>query len=93
MRQIAVVFCLICCILVPRSVLADEFRPALLEITETGQGWYSVLWKVPLQNGRALEISPVLPAHFEQIGPASTRVFQGSAIEESTWRAESGSQS
>ena len=91
MRQIAVTFGLIFCILVPRNAPADEFRPALLEITETGEGWYSVLWKVPLQNGRALAISPVLPANFEQIGPASTRLFQGSAIEESTWRVESGS--
>ena len=91
MRQIAATLCLICCILVPRSGIADEFRPALLEITETEQGWYSVLWKVPLQNGRAVAISPVLPKDFAQLGPASTRIFQGSAIEESTWRVESGS--
>ncbi len=71
--------------------MADEFRPALLEITETEQGWYSVIWKVPLQNGRPLAISPRLPEHFEQIGPTSTRIFQGSAIEETTWNVESGS--
>jgi hypothetical protein len=86
MKKIAFAFSLICSILVPRSALADEFRPALLEITVTGQGWYSVLWKVPLQNGRAPAISLVLPAHFVRIGPASKRTFQGSAIEESTWR-------
>jgi hypothetical protein len=73
------------------TVVADEFRPALLEITETERGWYSVMWKVPLQNGRPLKISPVLPEHFEQIGPASTRISQGSSIEESTWSVESGS--
>ncbi len=91
MKQITVAWCLICCILASPSVVADEFRPALLEITETEQGWYSVIWKVPLQNGRPLAISPVLPERFEQMGPASTRTFQGSAIEESTWKVESGS--
>jgi len=91
LKQITVALCLICCILASPSVVADEFRPALLEITETEQGWYSTIWKVPLQNGRPLVISPVLPEHFEQMGPASTRTFQGSAIEESTWKVESGS--
>jgi len=90
-RSIIVSFCLLCCILATSKVVADEFRPALLEITETEQGWYSVLWKVPLQNARPLAISPRLPAHFVQIGPTSTRAFQGSGIEESTWSAESGS--
>jgi hypothetical protein len=71
--------------------VADEFRPALLEITETGQGWYSVTWKVPLQNGRPLRISPMLPEQFRQMGPTSTRIYQNSTIEESTWKVESGS--
>jgi hypothetical protein len=71
--------------------MADEFRPALLEITETEQAWYSVTWKVPLQNGRPLRISPLFPERFKQMGPTSTRIYQGSAIEESTWSAESGS--
>ena len=91
MRHGALVLCLICCVLSAQTVVADEFRPALLEITETEQGWYLVMWKVPLQNGRTLAISPVLPEHFKQMGPASTRIFQGSAIEESTWKVESGS--
>jgi len=70
---------------------ADEFRPALLEITESEPGWYSVLWKVPLQNGRALDMSPVFPEHIQQMGPASARVVQGANIEQSTWTSESGS--
>ena len=91
MRQCALAFYLICCVLATPTVVADEFRPALLEITETERGWYLVMWKVPLQNGRPLTISPKLPEHFEQIGPASMRVSQGSSIEESTWSVESGS--
>ena len=72
-------------------VFADEFRPALLEITETEPGWYSITWKVPLDNGRPLDISPRFPSHMERMGPASTRTFQGSAVEESLW--SSGSES
>ncbi len=91
MKTFTLPLLLICCMLATPTVVADEFRPALLEITETQPGWYSVLWKVPLQNGQPLAISSKMPAHFEQMGPASTRVFQGSAIEETTWRTETGS--
>ncbi len=71
--------------------MADEFRPALLEITESEPGWYAVLWKVPLQNGRALDMSPTFPEHMKRMGPVSARVVQGSNIEQSTWMSESGS--
>lgn len=91
MKSIGLASLLFWCLLAPPAVLADEFRPALLEITETDPGWYSVRWKVPLQSGNPLPISPKLPGHFEQLGPTSMRVFQGSGIEESTWRVESGS--
>ncbi len=91
MKQIALTLCLVCCMLASRGAVADEFRPALLQVTETEQGWYSITWKVPLKNGRALAIVPSLPEHFKQMGPASRRVFQGSSIEESTWSVETGS--
>ena len=70
---------------------ADEFRPALLEIAESEPGWYAVLWKVPLQNGRALDMAPTFPEHMKRMGPVSARVVQGSNIEQSTWTSESGS--
>jgi len=91
MRHSALILCFIYCLLASPNVTADEFRPALLQVTETEQGWYSVIWKVPMQNGRVLAIAPVLPESFKRIGPASARVFQGSVIEESTWNVESGS--
>ena len=78
-------------VLAATTAVADEFKPALLEITETEPGWYAVTWKVPLQNGRPLSLSPSLPDNLEQMGPASGRVMQGSNVEQSTWRATSGS--
>ena len=82
---------LLWCLYQSSAAIADEFRPALLEITETGQGWYSVMWKVPLQNGRPLRISPKFPEPFVQIGPASTRIIRGDSIEESVWSTDTGS--
>ena len=73
------------------ATLADEFRPALLEITESEPGRYAVLWKVPLQNGQTLDLSPTFPPHIKQMGPASARVVQGDSIEQSTWTSETGS--
>jgi len=73
------------------AAVADEFKPALLEITEPEPGWYAVTWKVPLQDGRPLKLMPRMPANIEQMGPASGRIVQGSKVEQSTWRAASGS--
>jgi hypothetical protein len=81
---------LVGCLLASATAVADEFRPALLKITETEPGGYSVVWKRPLQNGRALGLSPIFPEHLEQIGPVSTRSQQGSVIEESTWKSRKG---
>ena len=72
------------------TILADEFRPALLEISETQPGWYSIKWKVPLQGGRLLWIGPIFPYSLQRIGPVSTRIFQGSIIEESVYRTQAG---
>ena len=70
--------------------VADEFKPALLEITETEPGWYSVTWKVPTRAGQPLSIAPVLPVGLERVGPASIRTAQGDVIEQSVWRSSSG---
>jgi hypothetical protein len=78
-------------LVVTSGALADEFRPALLEVTESEPGWYAVLWKVPLQNGQALEITPTFPGHLQQMGPAAAREFQGSRIKQSTWTSATGS--
>ena len=77
--------------LLSASAAADEFRPALLEISETVPGSYAITWKVPMQNGSALPVTPLLPANLERLGPPAIRVVQGSVIEQSIWRATGGS--
>lgn len=78
-------------VLLVTSAFADEFKPALLEISETEPGWYAVTWKVPQKNGRPLSIAPLLPENLEQMGPVSRRIIQGASVEQSSWRATSGS--
>ena len=85
MRRLSFATFLFCCIVSSSPVLTDEFRPALLEITESQPGSYSVRWKVPLQAGQPLNISPKFAPQFSRIGPVSRRTFRGSAIEESSW--------
>ena len=78
-------------LLLPATMaLADEFRPALLEITETEPGSYAVIWKTPLTRGQRLALEPVLPDSLEQVGPTATRQIGNSLIDQSRWRGEPG---
>lgn len=69
---------------------ADEFKPALLEITETRPGWFEVIWKTPVSRGRQLILEPSLPDTLEQVGPTAQRLVGLSRVEQSTWRGEPG---
>jgi hypothetical protein len=53
------------------GVLADEFRPALLQINEREGGWIDVTWKVPMAGEKVLALTPVLPEFLEPLGPGS----------------------
>ena len=79
----------ICLVATAPGALADEFRPALLEITETEPGWYTVTWKVPLSNGQPLAISPMFPEQMKPLGPPSTRGSQSEFTEKSLWQSGS----
>jgi len=70
----------------PGIALADEIRPALLELSEREGGWVDVLWKVPMRGDRALGLRPVLPAFFEAAAPPSGRPVAGAYVEYSSYR-------
>ena len=70
------------------TALADEFRPALLEITETEPGSFAVTWKTPLTRGQRLALEPILPEALEQLGPTSTRRVGDSLVDQSRWRGD-----
>ena len=59
---------------------ADEFRPALLEVTEREGGWVEVNWKVPTMGDRVLALTPVLPGFFKPLGPGARHRVPGAMI-------------
>jgi hypothetical protein len=72
--------------------VADEIRPALLQIDEREGGWIDVTWKIPVRQDRGLGLTPVLPDFLEPAGPASGRLTpSGGWVEYSSYR--SGGQS
>jgi hypothetical protein len=82
---------LIACVLLflltnPIASLADEFRPALLEVTERESGWVDVTWKVPMRGNQVLALSPALPDFFEPVGPGSGRPVPGAWVVYGTYR-------
>ena len=50
---------------VTQHVFAHEVRPAYLEIKQVSATEYQVLWKVPTNGGRLLQIDPIFPKGFE----------------------------
>ena len=50
-------------LLISTHLVAHEVRPALLQITETSDLTYSVIWKQPVNAGRMLNLDVEFPAH------------------------------
>jgi hypothetical protein len=50
------------------KVTAHEVRPAYLQVTETSQGTFDVVWKQPVLEGKRLKIQPVFPQDCAEIG-------------------------
>jgi hydrogenase/urease accessory protein HupE len=60
---------------------ADVFRPAYLELRETGADSYGVLWKVPAQGEMRLAVGVRFPSGTTQLTPPQGR-FAGNAYVE-----------
>ena len=85
-RRLAAGF-LLALLTTPCAVLADEFRPALLELDERDGGWIDVTWKVPMRGDQVLALTPVLPQFLEPMGPGSARQVPGAWLETRSYRA------
>ena len=72
----------------PFEIPADEFRPALLELTEQEGGWVEVTWKVPTLGEQVLAITPVMPEFFKPFGPGSSRRVPNALIETKSYSTE-----
>ena len=68
-------------LLVAAPAVADEFRPAYLQLTQTSPTIYEVLWKVPaLDADTVTKIQPAFPAGTAIITPPTSRYADGTAV-------------
>lgn len=92
LRTYLTAFLLLIAILTPNiEAYAHEIRPALLTITEREEGWYDVTWKVPIFEGRELDLFPIFPTSFKSLGPPSTTALQGAKIQYFTFKTDGAS--
>ncbi|MEH6551293.1 MAG: HupE/UreJ family protein [Pseudomonadales bacterium] len=56
------------------SALAHPLAPSLLELRENDSGLVEVKWKTPLKSAPGSRISPVLPAHCQQVSELTNLV-------------------
>jgi hypothetical protein len=68
LRPLLTVLLLVLAMLLPQALRAHELLPGYLELTETGPGAYTVLWKLPLQQGNRLPLAPRFPEGCQQKG-------------------------
>jgi hydrogenase/urease accessory protein HupE len=65
---------------------ADVFRPAYLELRETGDDRYDVMWKVPAQGEARLAVTVRLPVDARQLSTPEGFFNDGSFVER--WQIE-----
>ena len=71
----------------PLHAIADEIRPALLDIKEQSTGLFAVTWKVPTRGGKVLAITPQLPDTLELLGSPTIQEVPGARIEHATYKS------
>ncbi len=77
-------------LLTPAALRAHELMPALLDLQETTPGRVDVHWKLPLNQGQPLPLTPVLPAHCRPIGEPRQRLGPRSLVVRSTLQCGQG---
>ena len=84
----------LCVALLALSVVtahADVYRPAYLELTQTGEDTFDLLWKVPARGpDKRLGLYLVLPTDIETVKPTRTSFVGRAFIETSTIRRAGG---
>jgi hydrogenase/urease accessory protein HupE len=78
MRKLFTILLLL--LLVSGTAIADEIRPAYLELTTTDGITYSVKWKVPMKGDMVLSLKPELPDACTERTPPSSMATGGAMI-------------
>jgi hydrogenase/urease accessory protein HupE len=72
-------------------VAADEFKPAYLELKQTGAETFDVLWKVPaLDESTTLAIKPVFPPGAVEVTPRLASFAAGASVQRWSMRMPGG---
>jgi hypothetical protein len=69
---------------------AHEVRPALLQITQSSDRSYQVLWKRPLMGEMAVHLVPHLSSGWLEVEPTAREVMADFSI--ATWHIEPGTE-
>ncbi len=76
---------------VATPVLADEFKPAYLELKQTGAETFDVLWKVPaLDESTTLAIKPAFPPGAVDTSPRMASFAAGASVQRWSMRMPGG---
>jgi hydrogenase/urease accessory protein HupE len=67
--------------------LADEIKPAYLELREQAAGEFAVLWQVPMQGDVRLALEPEFSSGAVASSPVTSQMIGGAAVETWTLRA------
>jgi len=78
MRKIVLTLCLFC---LSSLSFADEIRPGYLELKESNQNVFSVLWKVPTKNEKKLSLQLQLPDNCINKSHANSQLINGAYIQ------------
>lgn len=70
--------------------LADEVRPAYLEVKESQENIFSLLLKVPAKGNKKLNIQAILPKSCTNIIPVITHLVNGAYLERWSVKCENG---
>ena len=72
------------------SGVADEIRPAYLQLKESGHDVFTVLWKVPAKGDKKLSLDVQLPANCKDETPVDSRLLNGAYIQRWVVNCETG---
>jgi len=84
LRLYVLLFFLVCGGVLTPSALADELRPALLELNEISEGEFDVTWKIEARGRSTPAISPALPERCMPVSEAREYLYSGAKV--ARWR-------
>jgi hydrogenase/urease accessory protein HupE len=91
LRVTAMVVTMVVGVIAAPPATADEFKPAYLELKQTGAETFDVLWKVPaLDESTTLAIKPVFPAGATDTAPRMASFASGASVQRWSMRMPGG---